>query len=46
MGGFVNSPPRTLEASDVEHHDDDDATASEGDDDGDASSFDVDEMST
>ena len=45
MGGFVDSPTCTPKASNAED-DDDDATASKGDDDGDASFFDVDEMST
>ena len=43
MGGFVDSPPRTLEASDAKD-DDDDATALEDDSDGDTSF--TDEMST
>ena len=45
MGGFVASPPPTLEASEGEDHDDD-ATASGDEDDGDASSSSVDKMST
>ena len=45
MGGFVASPPPTLEASEGEDHDDD-ATASGDEDDGDASSFSADKMST
>ena len=49
MDGFAPeaSPPPPLVASKVEDDDDDDATDSEDDtDDGDASSFDIDEMST
>ena len=45
MGGFVTSPPPTLEASEDED-DDDDATASDDEDDGDASSSSTDRMST
>ena len=45
MGDFVTSPPPTLEASEGEDHDDD-ATAFGDKDDGDASSFSVDKMST
>ena len=45
MGGFIASPPPTLEASEGEDHDDD-ATASGDEDDGDASSFSADKMST
>ena len=48
MGGFVDSPPSTLEASDAEDDDDDDddAITSKGDDEGDANSSGVDKMST
>ena len=49
MCGFVskNSPPPTLEAFEVEAEDeDDDVTNSENNDDGDASTFSIDEMST
>ena len=45
MGGFVASPPPSLEAFEDED-DDDDATASNDEDDGDASSSSADEMST
>ena len=45
MGGFVASPPPTLEDSEDED-DDNDATASDDKDDGDASSFIADKMST
>ena len=43
MGGFVTSPPPTLEAFE---DDDDDAIASDDKDDGDASFSSADEMST
>ena len=45
MGGFVASPPPSLEAFEDED-DDDDATASNDEDDGDASSSSADKMST
>ena len=45
MGGFVTSPPPTLEVTEDED-DDDNATASDDEDDGDASSSSIDEMST
>ena len=45
MGGFITSPPPTLEAFENEDNDDV-ATASDNEDDRDASSFSADEMST
>ena len=45
MGGFVSSPPLTLEAFEDEDNDGD-ATASDDEDDGDASFSSADEMST
>ena len=47
MGGFVASPPPTLEAcEDEDENDDDDATTSDDEDDGDTSSSGDDAMST
>ena len=43
MGGFIDSPPPAPEASE---DDDDDATTFDGEDDGNASSSNADEMST
>ena len=45
MGGFITSPPPTLEAFENEDNDDV-STASDNEDDRDASSFSADEMST